>query len=315
MTQRWLIDLPTRIHLWSAEFQIRHRSSASDPARLRNLDVLRAYRKSRAFPRNDTGLRSTPYFVDADGRHCAVGHLMRESGEHAAVRRIATTANLARIDEMDPADLTWADRSGLTKRELARIQPQYTSTAQAAVDLLLWTALMLVPFALLSGVLGRIGLRRTGLRQGLVGATVLLCTLWAVLGYMTVWMGGAHSGDGLTLIWFGWAVVIAGPIMATVVMLRLVSRDRVREAAVAPITGVAVGVLMTIVTGAYLIAGAVDLAGREPEESVGDGGLPLPDGGAVSGVDVYFPIGFGALLIGLLALAWSTRELRRGARV
>ncbi|TCC17219.1 hypothetical protein [Kribbella sindirgiensis] len=311
MTRRWLIDLPTRIHLWSAEFQIRHRSSSSDPARLRNLDVLREYRKSRAFPRNDTGLRSTPYFVDADGRHCAVGHLMRESGEHNAVRRIAATANLARIGDMNPADLAWADRSGLTKRELARIQPQYSSSGQAAVDLLLWTALMLVPFALLSGLLGRIGLRRTGLRQGLVGATVLLCTLWSVLGYMTVWMGGIHSGDGLTLIWFGWAVVIAGPILATVVMLRLVSRDRVREAAVAPITGAAVGVLMTIVTGAYLIVGAVDLAGREPEEPVGDGGLPLPYGGAVSGVDVSFPIGFGALLLGLLALGIGVVGLRR----
>ncbi|MET9270424.1 hypothetical protein [Kribbella sp. NPDC003557] len=27
MTRRWLIDLPTRIHLWSADLQIRHRPS------------------------------------------------------------------------------------------------------------------------------------------------------------------------------------------------------------------------------------------------------------------------------------------------
>jgi len=67
MTRRWLIDLPTRLHLWSAEVQLRHRSaSRADPARLRNLDVLRDYRRSREFPRDDTGRRGTPYFVDAD---------------------------------------------------------------------------------------------------------------------------------------------------------------------------------------------------------------------------------------------------------
>ncbi|NIK57556.1 hypothetical protein [Kribbella shirazensis] len=303
MTRRWLIDLPTRLHLWSAEFQLRHRPS-SDPARLRNLDLLREYRKSRAFPRNDTGLRSTPYFVDSAGRHCAVGHLMREDGEHDAVRRIAATANLARIDDMDPADLAWAGRSGLTKRELARIQPNYTSSGQSALNLLLWTALMLVPFAVLSGLLGRIRPERTSVRQRLIGATVVLCTLWSVLGYMLSWMSGLHRGDYLMLVWLGWIVVIVGPIAATVVLARLVSRERLRAEAVAPVTGFAAGGLMTVLMAIYLLAGAVDQHGRETP------GDPMWD----DGPSVSFPVGSGALLIGLLTLAWSLRTLRQESR-
>jgi len=197
MTRRWLIDLPTWIHLWSAEFQIRHRSSA-DPERLRNVDLLREYRKSRALPRNDTGLRSTPYFVDTDGRHCAVGQLMREAGEHDAVRRIAATANLARIDDMDSADLAWAGRSGLTKRELARIQPQYPNESQWAANLLLWSALLMVPLALLSFVLGRIRLDHTELRRVATVAAVGLCTVLTYLMWGT--LAGGPGPAVVTLV-------------------------------------------------------------------------------------------------------------------
>ncbi len=301
MTRRWLIDLPTRIHLWSAEFQIRHRSSA-DPERLRNLDVLRDYRKSRAFPRNDTALPSTPYFVDRDGRHCAVGHLMRESGEHDAVRRIAGTANLARIDDMDPADLTWAGRSGLTQRELARIQPMYASTEQSAFNLLLWTALVLVPFALLSVLLGRIRLERVALRAGLAIATAALCTVLSYLGYMLLMASGIRR-DNILLVWLAWIAVIIGPTVATVVMVVLVRRERVRAEVVAPFTGVAAGGLMAILMVVYLLAGAVDQFTYEPAGAWDDGPR------------FFFPLGFGALLIGVLTLGWAVRALRWRVRV
>ncbi len=304
MTQRWLIDLPTRIHLWSAEFQIRHRSSA-DPERLRNLDVLRDYRKSRAFPRNDTGLRSTPYFVDADGRHCAVGHLMRESGEHDAVHRIAATANLARIDDMDPADLAWAGRSGLTQRELARIQPNYGSTSQSAFNLLLWTAVVLVPFALLSVLLGWIRLERGALRKGLVIATVALCTVLSYLAYMLVMESGIYQGDYVVLVSLAWFSVVVGPTVATVVMVQLVRRGQVRAEAVAPVTGVAAGGLMAVLMMVYLLAGAVEQLGYVAPDD------PMTDDGTA----FFFPGGFGALLIGVLTLAWAVRALRWRVRV
>ncbi|TCC09793.1 hypothetical protein [Kribbella soli] len=302
MTRRWLIDLPTRIHLWSAEFQIRHRSSA-DPERLRNLDVLREYRKSRAFPRNDTALRSTPYFVDTDGRHCAVGHLMRESGEHAAVRRIAAEANLARIDDMDPADLVWAGRSGLTKRELARIQPEYASTEQSAFNLLVWAALVLVPFALLSVALGRIRLERVALRARLAIAPVALCTVLSFLAYTLVDLSGVDKEDHLPLVVVAWIAAIVGPTVAAVVMVGLVRRERVRTEVVAPVTGVTAGGLMTILMVIYLLAGAVDQFTYEPAGLWDDGSR------------FFFPIGFGVLLIGLLALVWAVRALRWRVRV
>lgn len=304
MTRRWLIDLPTRLHLWSAEFQIRHRSSA-DPERLRNLDVLRDYRTSRAFPRNDTGLRSTPYFVDTDGRHCAVGHLMRESGEHDAVRRIAAEANLARIDDMDPVDLGWAGRSGLTKRELARIQPMYAGTSQSAFNLLLWTALVLVPFALLSVLLGRIRLERGALRKGLAIGTVALCTVLSYLAYMLLMGSGVYQGDYIFLVWLAWISVVIGPTVASVVMVQLVRRERVRAEVVAPVTGVAAGGLMTIMMVVYLLAGAAEQLGYAASDD------PMTD----YGTRFFFPIGFGALLIGLLTLGWAVRALRWRARV
>jgi hypothetical protein len=182
MTRRWLIDLPTRLHLWAAEQEIRHRSSLSDPDRLRNLDVLRDYRKSREFPRNDTGLRSTPYFVDREGRHCAVGHLMRMSGNEDAVRRIAATSNLARIDDLDPALLTnWTDRSGLTKRELARIQPTYPNEAQWLVNVLLAATLGLIPVAFGTLIVGRMRSDRFVLKWA--QAAGILATVLA-LGYV-----------------------------------------------------------------------------------------------------------------------------------
>ncbi|MEU8226442.1 hypothetical protein [Kribbella sp. NPDC048915] len=299
MTRRWLIDLPTRIHLWSAELLIRHRPSA-DPDRLRNLDVLREYRRSRAFPRNDTALRSTPYFVDRAGRHCAVAHLMRASGEDDAVRRIAATANLARIGDMNPADLAWARRSGLTTRELARIQPQYTSTAQAAVNLLLWTALVMVPFAILSVLLGRIRRERAALRAGLIVATVTGCTALSFLAHLLL-LGSLTRGDYLTLVWLAWIVVIAGPVLAGVGLFRLVRFGRLRTEDVASVVGFTAGSLMTLLAGIYVLAGVVHTRTYEPPPD------PMMD----AGTTFFLPVGVGTLLIGLCTLAWTVYSTRR----
>lgn len=298
MTRRWLIDLPTRIHLWSAEFQIRHRSPLSDPARLRNLDVLRDYRTSRAFPRNDTGLPSTPYFVDTAGRHCAVGHLMRESGEHDAVRRIAAEANLARIDDMDPAVLAdWTKRSGLTKRELARIQPQYPNGSQWAVDLLLWSALLMIPLALVSFVLGRIRLDRTALRRGLVVVAVGLCTVLTFLmsGEIFAWSGWGAGVTG------AWGVVQFAPIVGAVVIAVLVRQGRIPE--VAPVSGVLTGALMTVFAAVYLV---LDVVVPNPSEPDGDVMSMGPDQPIFSA-----PPAVVALVLGLLTLAWALRARAR----
>lgn len=300
MTRRWLIDLPTRIHLWTAEQEIRHRTPSPDPARSRNLDVLRDYRKGRAFPRNDTGLRSTPYFVDRDGRHCAVGHLMRMSGDEDAVRRIAAEANLARIDDMDPALLKdWTERSGLAKRELARIQPGYPHGSQSAVNLLLWSALLMIPFALLSFALARIRLDRIALRRALVIAVVVLCT---VLSYLE-WLASSAWADRSTSEVVVRYVVLLGPIAVASAIAFLAHDWRIPPGGVAPVSGVLTGGLMTVLAAAYLV---LDVVVPNPSE--------LEPGEISMGPDqprFWAPPALVAFVLGLLTLAWAVNALRR----
>lgn len=177
---RWLFDLPTRVHLWCAERELRA-APASSPARARNLDLLRDYRRGRAFPRHSRR-RPEPCFVDAAGRHCAVAHLMARSGEHTAVERIAGSQNHARVRAMDPAPLSdWQRRSGFTVAELARIQPTYTPRSDLFLGWLAWLQLMLLgPFALASIVVNLVRLARSGLRSAarttgtVVGSLLLL---------------------------------------------------------------------------------------------------------------------------------------------
>jgi hypothetical protein len=298
MTRRWLIDLPTRIHLWSAEFQIRHRSPSSDPARLRNLDVLRDYRKSRAFPRNDTDLPSTPYFVDADGRHCAVGHLMRESGEHDAVRRIAAESNLARIDDMDPALLTdWTERSGLTKRELARIQPGYPHEQQWLADQLLWSALLMVPLALLSFVLSRIHLDRVAVRRVVVVVALLLCTVFTKMAQNSSGMATATTPIEM----FVWFAELLCPIVGAVVIAAFARHGSMPPDGVAPVSGVLTGGLAIVFATAYLV---LDVVVPNPSEDSREAGLP--DHPSFSSTPAVV-----ALVLGMLTLVWAVWRLRR----
>lgn len=295
-TRRWLIELPTRIHLWSAELEIRHRAPAGlEPAaieaRRANLAVLREYRKGRQYPRNDTGLPSTPYFVDSAGRHCAVAHLMRTSGADQAVRRIAATANLARIDDMDPVVVaSWSAGSGLTKRELARIQPSYVHGAQQFFSLLLWSALVLVPFALLSFVLGRIGPERPNLRTGLIVATAVLCSGLSALGFFG---GGGRPGPFELLVGI---VVLAAPIVGAVLLVGAYTGDPALDKVIPPLSGVVVGALMATMATFYLLGGLVET-------------------NSFVHLRIAYELGVAVLLIGLLTLAAGVVRFRRRGRL
>jgi hypothetical protein len=97
-------------------------------ARLRNLDRLRAYRKSGVFPHNHVVPdHRTPVFIDDHGTLCAVGYLIAESGAEGLARRIAATRNLAWLPSLagDPELAAWLDREGLGLEEAAMIQPTY----------------------------------------------------------------------------------------------------------------------------------------------------------------------------------------------
>lgn len=98
------------------------------------LDELRRYRALGRFPKNrDFPGRAVPYFVDSDGTHCAVGHLMAISGHGDLVEHIRRTNNFGKVRELSRlAEVrAWVHAAGLTLGEAARIQPSYCYYSQA----------------------------------------------------------------------------------------------------------------------------------------------------------------------------------------
>ena len=105
-----------------------HLDAERTAARARVLGYLDQYRRHGVFPHNHVVIdRRTTVFVDEHGTHCAVGYLMARTGAGALARRIADTANLARVADLagDPELRDWLDRNGLSVVEAAMIQPAY----------------------------------------------------------------------------------------------------------------------------------------------------------------------------------------------
>lgn len=102
-------------------------------ARARTLSDLRAYYRRGVFPHNDAHPgQHRPAFIDRDGRLCAVAHLLIRSGHADAARHIASVANDYYVRDMAFPELdAWVARSGLSKQELALIQPSYACTFNA----------------------------------------------------------------------------------------------------------------------------------------------------------------------------------------
>jgi len=106
------------VRSWPAELQV---------ARARNLERLREYRGLGSFPRNydHPGVRK-PCFIDREGRICAAGYLIEQSAGCALAEAINSRYQYAYIDGMDMQELeTWIAQSGLSKLEVAMIQPCY----------------------------------------------------------------------------------------------------------------------------------------------------------------------------------------------
>ncbi len=124
-------------HLEAVETELRarpvdHLTPALRAERARNLDRLHAYRLAGEFPHNEVvpGAR-VPVFVDDDGRECAVGHLVIESGAAPLAEDIRRAENYALLADMrTPGLLEWVATSGLTAAECARIQPAYCKCSQ-----------------------------------------------------------------------------------------------------------------------------------------------------------------------------------------
>ena len=121
-----------RMHLARVESDLRAHtppglSPAQTAARKLRLDDLHAYRVHGVFPSNrDFPDSLVPYFIDARGVACAVGYLVIASGHRDFAEFIQQTQNHAYIREIaDPRLAEWAEASGLTMEECARIQPGY----------------------------------------------------------------------------------------------------------------------------------------------------------------------------------------------
>ena len=88
------------------------------------LDQLHDYAVAGDFPRNtDTPDSKQLYFLDPEGRPCAVAFLMIQSGYGDAVEDIARTNNAVKVTPHTRGAIAeWISRSGLTVQDVMKIQ-------------------------------------------------------------------------------------------------------------------------------------------------------------------------------------------------
>ncbi|MFA6150958.1 MAG: T9SS type A sorting domain-containing protein [Chitinophagaceae bacterium] len=126
------------IHLALVEQKLRERNIKAlngnqQAKRLHCLDILHRYWQEGNFPVNEDYNFRTPIFIDRHNNFCAVGFLMKETGNEAVCRKIAAQTNLAYVKEMKyPELVAWASENGFTIDELAWIQPGYLPTSNCA---------------------------------------------------------------------------------------------------------------------------------------------------------------------------------------
>jgi hypothetical protein len=126
-------DWRLRQHFKRVEKTLRRRdvsdlSPSQQAAREKQLECLHDYGERSIFPRNHSRNLYTPCFIDSDRRECAVAHLLMQSEQTQLVQSIVTNANYAYVPQMKFPELAnWAAESGLTKEEVALIQPGYWS--------------------------------------------------------------------------------------------------------------------------------------------------------------------------------------------
>lgn len=107
---------------------VSHLTAEQRAARARNVERLRAYRERGEFPHGYAGQPGArvPTFIDADGRACAMGWLVIDSGYADVAEAIARDQNHARVPEIvHPALEGWLAANGMTLAEATRVQPSY----------------------------------------------------------------------------------------------------------------------------------------------------------------------------------------------
>jgi hypothetical protein len=95
------------------------------------LDELSAYVRARRFPLPEATRGRLPAFVDACGVRCAVAALVEHDWGEAAVRALDDAFHAAFVSQIDAPEFdTWIATSGLTRAELALVQPTYALPPQ-----------------------------------------------------------------------------------------------------------------------------------------------------------------------------------------
>lgn len=103
-------------------------SSIVQQKRMRLLEELSLYAARQVFPKNIYHPNYQPYFIDHLGTHCAVGYMMKVSGNGELAQRISQEHNYDYLaDIKTPGIQEWAENNGFLLEELAWIQPQYPS--------------------------------------------------------------------------------------------------------------------------------------------------------------------------------------------
>jgi len=107
--------------------EVKHLTSEQTTKRLILLNHLKDYIAAGKYPKNyDFKNQRKPCFIDAEGSICAVGYLVQQSEQSAAAQTINSEFQYSTIYEMK-SDLLdeWILASGLSKIEVAMIQPNY----------------------------------------------------------------------------------------------------------------------------------------------------------------------------------------------
>ncbi len=103
-----------------------HLTSDQRASRGELMEVLGNYAHQGRFPINHYRHERIPVFIDEHDTHCAVGYLMRHTGNEAMAQRIAAANNYAWVREINDPDLgAWQVASGFSLDELKLIQGAY----------------------------------------------------------------------------------------------------------------------------------------------------------------------------------------------
>lgn len=151
VNERWAFenDYPSFVHDASSEYnpiqrhlflvhetlskrQVDHLSLAQQNSRSKLLAALKLYAERGQFPNNIRFKVRRPVFIGPNGNYCAVGHLIKTSGQDHLAKKISREMNYHYLLDMVDEELNqWVLESGFSAEELAWIQPGYPPTSVA----------------------------------------------------------------------------------------------------------------------------------------------------------------------------------------